>query len=459
MFKEQFLLGSISDIIAFACYKAEVPSSSPIFVSNPAPSFPTLLQSSKPAASPATSLNQSFAHDETRISVSNVSMVLGYSSTDAKQTESLPSNCMQAWQNSIKDRIESEVVSVVQRYETLSVVLQNASRASNFSFLSLTFDVVIAIRSAMQDLDANRYIKGPFDTRNEISLYIQYLESLGCSEFENTETLEIIMPLPNGSPTKNHISKNDDWMFVILIAASAGGVILLIVVTTLCCQRTNRRKINDITAEPTHLSPSSKREMLTTNTPSEIDQDDGCTDISTLGDPIVTSAGINQRSDDVSTVGSTSMEYDFNKAYVDVESVVSESHISGSTVGDSSFQRSMGTPDDLHTINDIVSTFSGDIQSSIFTPEVEISIVAPPGILGLILETSTSDGRPMVNSIKPSSCLTDLVLVGDRLISVDDENVSGMTASSVSRLIASRLDKSRILVFKRRIHDTSNGAC
>jgi hypothetical protein len=311
----------------------------------------------------------------------------------------------------------------------------------------------------LQDLDASRYIKGPFDSRSDKSSYIRYLESLGCPEFENIEALEIFIPLPNGATTENETANDGDWMIVILVAGSAGGAMLLIVVTTLCCRRTHQRKVNDGSLEPVSVGPSRKKEKLTTFTPSEIDQDDRCTDISTLGDPIITSAGTNPRSDDVSTVGSTSMEYDFNRAFVDVESVVSESYIGGSLVGGSSFQRSVVTPDDLHTINDVVSTISGDIQSATFMPEIEVNIVAPPGVLGLILETSTSDGRPMVNSIKPSSCLTDLVLVGDRLISVDNENVSGMNASSVSRLIASRLDKSRVLVFKRRLQDTSNGAC
>lgn len=394
-----------------------------------------------------------------QIAIRNVAMVLGYGSQDAKQTESLPSNCTQTWQNSIQDRITSEVSSILQQYETISVLLHNVSRASNFSYLSLTFDVVIAVRSALQDLDAKRFIKGPFDSRGERSSYIQYLESLACPEFENIETLEIVIPLPDTLTMEDDSSGDDDWMLVIIIAGSIGVAVLLIVLTVLYSRRTNRRKINDFAADPVSENPPCQKENLTTFTPSEIDQGDECTDISTLGDPIFTSGGTNLRSDDGSTVGSTSMEYDFNRAFVDVESVVSESHIDGSTAGGSSFRRSVVTPDDLQTVNDIVSTFSGDIQSSIFTPEVEVKIVAPPGVLGLILETSTSDGRPMVNSIKPSSCLTDLVMVGDRLISVDEENVSGMTASSVSRLIASRLDKTRVLLFKRRIYDTSNGVC
>lgn len=409
-----------------------------------------------PSTSPT---GRSFEYNETRIAVRNVIMVLGYNSQVATQTESLPSNCTLSWQESIKDRIASEVVSVIQRYETMSVKLQNVSRASNFTSLSLTFDVVITIRSALQDLDAKRYIKGPFDTRSDKSSYIQFLESLGCPEFENIETLEIFVPLSNSTATENDSPNDDDSMLWIIIAGSVGGAILLTVVATFCCRGTNRRKINDVAAQPLPVGPSSRKEKLTTFTPSEIDNDDGFTDISTLGDPIITSAGTNARSDDVSTVGSTSMEYDFNRAFVDVESVVSESHKGGSTIGGSTFRQSVVTPDDLLTVNDIVSAYSGDIQSSVFTPEVEVRIVAPPGVLGLILETSTSDGRPMVNSIKPSSCLTDLVLVGDRLISVDDENVSGMTASNVSRLIASRLDKSRVLVLKRRILDTSSGAC
>ena len=389
-------------------------------------------------------------------------MILGYSSQEAQQTESLDSNCTQSWKNAIQERIEAEVDSVIQRYETMSVVLQNTSRASNFTYLSLSFDVIIIIRSALQDHDANRYIKGPFDSRSDKRSFLDSLEALGCPEFEKVETLEIIVPTPEATTTEKDSSDSADWSLVYIIAGSIGAAILVIFCTVLCRRRAYRRKTNHVTPEPVSLSISSPKGKLTSLTPSEVDQEEGYTDkeeaytdISTLGDPII-SAGT---SDDASTMGSNITEYDFNKAFVDVESVVSESHIGGGSTAGNSLRQSVVTPDDLLSVNDIVSAVSGDILSSMFQPEFEFNVVAPPGVLGLILETSTGDGRPMVNSIKPSSCLNELVMVGDRLISVDDENVSGMTASNVSRLIASRLDKPRVMVFKRRIQDTSNGAC
>ena len=76
------------------------------------------------------------------------------------------------------------------------------------------------------------------------------------------------------------------------------------------------------------------------------------------------------------------------------------------------------------------------------TPETRIEIHAPPGKLGVIIDTA-SGGHPIVNSIKETSPLADRVRVGDILISVDGETCTGLTASQASS------NPRRVLVFVR----------
>jgi len=77
------------------------------------------------------------------------------------------------------------------------------------------------------------------------------------------------------------------------------------------------------------------------------------------------------------------------------------------------------------------------------------TVEAPPGLLGMVLESS-ADGTPSVYGIRNSSPLASDVEVGDRLMTVDGLDVSEMDATAVSRLIASKKEnKYRQLTFVR----------
>lgn len=83
------------------------------------------------------------------------------------------------------------------------------------------------------------------------------------------------------------------------------------------------------------------------------------------------------------------------------------------------------------------------------------SVVAPSGKLGMVIDTPNG-GIPVVHAIKDTSVLADQVCVGDRLMSVDGEDCSGMTAMQVSKLISLKSEKpARVLVFARPANNTS----
>lgn len=120
------------------------------------------------------------------------------------------------------------------------------------------------------------------------------------------------------------------------------------------------------------------------------------------------------------------MDYDFQAAF--------ESHLSS--------VHSDPDEDNSTIRSNIQPLFPADDDTlgAQYVAEETFDVIAPPGMLGLILETR-DDGIPMVNQIKSSSVLCGQVEVGDRLVAVDDQDVTIMLAGQVSRLIAAMKDK------------------
>ena len=77
----------------------------------------------------------------------------------------------------------------------------------------------------------------------------------------------------------------------------------------------------------------------------------------------------------------------------------------------------------------------GDTYRESNVREELIDIYAPPGKLGVVIDTP-DDGAPVVHAIKDSSVIADKLQVGDKLVAVDDEDVRTMTAIKVSKLIS-----------------------
>lgn len=76
--------------------------------------------------------------------------------------------------------------------------------------------------------------------------------------------------------------------------------------------------------------------------------------------------------------------------------------------------------------------------------ETTLSINAPKGKLGVVIDTPPTTGgsttakktMPIVHAVKDSSPIAHQIQVGDKLIAVDDEDVTSMTAIQVSKLLA-----------------------
>lgn len=99
------------------------------------------------------------------------------------------------------------------------------------------------------------------------------------------------------------------------------------------------------------------------------------------------------------------------------------------------------------------SLFADDasFEQQFAEPEQRFDVVAPAGKLGMVIDTPNG-GMPVVHAIKDTSVLADRVRVGDRLLSVDEEECTAMTAMQVSKLISLKSEKpARVLVFARSL--------
>jgi C-terminal processing protease CtpA/Prc len=85
-----------------------------------------------------------------------------------------------------------------------------------------------------------------------------------------------------------------------------------------------------------------------------------------------------------------------------------------------------------------------------YLSEEKFEVDAPSGTLGLVLEAN-DEGIPQVNGIRDNSVLVQHVRLGDCLLALDGQDVTGMLTSNVSQLIASKQDQAtRKLTFLRR---------
>jgi membrane-associated protease RseP (regulator of RpoE activity) len=133
------------------------------------------------------------------------------------------------------------------------------------------------------------------------------------------------------------------------------------------------------------------------------------------------------------------VDYDYSKAYGGAGDTSVSS--AGGTFGSNTQNQSILNPATAAatgaTLGPLRSddSFDPGFRDSNNTKEEIIHIFAPPGKLGVVIDTP-DDGAPVVHAVKDSSVIADKISVGDKLVAVDDEDVRSMTAIKVSKLIS-----------------------
>jgi hypothetical protein len=340
---------------------------------------------------------------------------------DSSSSNFTEEECMGMWVDYVTQSMLSEVEQVIPRYETLNVQTYNVSRDTfdDLGILSFFYDVRIDIRSAIIVHNLRRYIGGPFDSSNEQNALVETMRASSCPEYANLNDVRVILPdviLPDELNISGATKSTDSTVNSGVIAGSVVAVAaaaMLVAISLFVRIKTRKDVLFEVIVDTSSQSGghfgAHDNEMA-----SEIGlQTD--VEVSTLGDPTPQDTFAGTGIGDVSTAGSFSLDYDY-KAYCEEVPSVTEEVSRGS--------------------NPLVSADDDTFEAQYGVGE-PFEVLAPAGVLGLILESNT-DGVPTIHNIKATSALAEQVQIGDRLLSVDGIDVSVMLASDVSRLIASR---------------------
>ena len=79
------------------------------------------------------------------------------------------------------------------------------------------------------------------------------------------------------------------------------------------------------------------------------------------------------------------------------------------------------------------------------TMRSKITVVAPPGKLGIILANRADSKGTVVSGVRTSSVLAEKVSPGDRIVAIDGEDVSRMTVSEITTIMARKSEFDRAL--------------
>jgi len=75
----------------------------------------------------------------------------------------------------------------------------------------------------------------------------------------------------------------------------------------------------------------------------------------------------------------------------------------------------------------------------------KVTVVAPPGKLGIILANRTDSRGTVVSGVRTASVLATQICPGDRIIAIDDEDVSQMNVKEITTIMARKSEFERVL--------------
>eukprot|EP00522_Entomoneis_paludosa_P008786 CAMPEP_0172446684 /NCGR_PEP_ID=MMETSP1065-20121228/6229_1 /TAXON_ID=265537 /ORGANISM="Amphiprora paludosa, Strain CCMP125" /LENGTH=783 /DNA_ID=CAMNT_0013197873 /DNA_START=22 /DNA_END=2373 /DNA_ORIENTATION=+ len=342
----------------------------------------------------------------------------------------------QAWYQSIYNDPESRFRRRLQESGIVefSTTVTMRSQTDGDNAITLAYDQFVSYREQGANPSANPLdvILSPFDDPVLVENYLRELRDSNPA-FENIPAGSMVTP--DGSSILSPSTDNpdddggDDQGSILIVAALAGVVVILIVIVAavfLYRRRKNKadpksREDQDEVSLPISAPPPPAEEGATTEL--IIGEDE----ISALYEP-----SIGAYSYDAEQSMST-VDYDYSKVASGGgnRSVVSSA---GGTLGENTMQDSLTqttpTTDRFGRWTSMSSKLLDDEPST-------YTVAAPAGKLGVVVDTP-DEGAPVIHAVKDTSVLHGKVHVGDRLLAVDDEDVSTMSAVNISRLISKK---------------------
>jgi len=74
------------------------------------------------------------------------------------------------------------------------------------------------------------------------------------------------------------------------------------------------------------------------------------------------------------------------------------------------------------------------------------TVLVPPGKLGIVIANQKYSLGTVISSVHPSSALSELILPGDRILEIDEEDVSQLKMTEISKIISRKYEFEKELV-------------
>jgi LPXTG-motif cell wall-anchored protein len=394
-------------------------------------------------------------------------------STASNQTTGLP-----AWkyvtENHIKRTAEAENIVVYrieisnisqelmvsrQRVKSLRVLAQNQT-------LDISFDLFMSYSTGVKPVPSiNTIFLDAFDTERD---RIDYMLELGRHDkIFSSIPPPVVQASITAQAKSPESSKNIETGAITGIAV--GVIALLLVVIGGLLFRRKKHEKSYATGSTFEIHDSQTCVPIDATCPPKVDPQSQYTDeivvdtfrddVSTLG-PGSVFGEINANDREIATVEdkttTVNLDYDFIQQQYSIDdagfpsrTVTEATTTSGSEllklgamVGREIIADDRSLEDVFTGERDFGSTGKNGLQATTFAVRV------PPGFLGFRV-CSTNGGVPVVRDIRDDSILRGRVQIGDKLISVDQQDVSKMSGEQVSKLIGSKREYYRLLIFVR----------
>lgn len=329
------------------------------------------------------------------------------------------------------------------------------------------FKVLYRDLTEQKDYDIYEGVRDAFATWSSLQNFVNTLHKANPSVFPENQNVKVIIPprptvFPSMAPTfsdSNDVILTQEEMIV--IGGCVGSVVFILILAhcyiknskqalsrQLVSAEGQQEQANNMVFQPNPGVASGGQQVQVST---YIVTQPGCNeDISTLGYPTVTkphSLTGNQvitQDEDISTLGDPTIfgAKALNMSHVLQRNESSDSNIS--SVSDSLIQGDR---------NNALGLIYGSSSTIVTNPTVATNSIlkfnsrkggnlfefsAPAGSLGIMVDMKANCGPHKIHAIKEDSVLVDILKVGDKIVSFDDEDVGQLSATDLTQMIASR---------------------
>ncbi|KAL7572758.1 hypothetical protein ACA910_009022 [Epithemia clementina (nom. ined.)] len=316
---------------------------------------------------------------------------------------------------------------------TVTVVSQVVTPASGATPVInlMTYNQVVSYReppgSSISPLDV---ATDPFDDRAQRADYYSILRNADpafqdASEASPDGSLAGISDNPGGGDSGNEI--------LLIIGLGAFAAVLVVGVGLLVWYRRRRGNEKHSKLEKEKMEEAHRPKLGRRSSQPRSELVVGDDEVSALY-TTPSLAGASYAEQSMSTV-----DYDYAKvAAGEGRSVISSA---GGTLGENTRQDSLTLLGTFATSENASSASQWASFGPQYTDEKNLyNVEAPAGKLGVVVDTP-DEGPPVIFAVKDTSVLYGRVNVGDRLMAVDDQDVTSLSAVNISRLISKKADE------------------